>query len=204
MQKRHLLVGSLIALTSTLAMAGTMGLSVPQYSFSTGPYVGLSAGPLINMVGLPAFYTGFSGTGSVGYSRLFHQHLYLSGEIFGSDNGEILNRPNMNNNFSMFLNGNIRSSWSYGVNLIPGIMINDRLLGYVRGGFIRQQFNKVIQQSNKTGISRNGWNVGIGGQSQLYRNIDLRLEYVLSRYQRIGGYFPATNQVNLGFVYKFV
>ncbi|EKD71436.1 MAG: hypothetical protein ACD_46C00181G0001 [uncultured bacterium] len=77
-------------------------------------------------------------------------------------------------------------------------MITDYVLTYLRAGVVRARFSDM--STNKT-----GWQIGLGGQTNIYQNWDLRGEYVYSQYQSISGIGkPASDQVNLGIVYKFV
>ena len=91
----------------------------------------------------------------------------------------------------------IRSSWGYGFDLLPGIVFNERVLTYVRLGVVRRNFSDIRQE-------RTGLRVGLGGQTNLYKNLDLRAEYVYSQYQGTSIGIPLSDQFNLGVVYKFV
>lgn len=189
-----------IALGASLSFAGTMGVATkpsPLYNYQASPYIGASIGDITNNTTLPAAYRGIQGTLSGGYGILFN-HVYLAGEVFGGSNANIKDMSVGNLTVT-----SVRSSWFYGGDIIPGFMINDSVLAYLRGGVIRTYFNNVRQQST-------GWQAGGGLQTSIYKNLDIRGEYVFSEYQRIGrpGFTPVgkplSDQFNLGLVYKFV
>ena len=166
----------------------------PVYAYAAGPYLGLSAGIGDNYSGSPTFYKGLEGTLSAGYASMLTQSFYLAGEIFGGDSWEI---KNLKNNGTAPPNSS-RTTWSYGASLIPGYMITDYVLFYARGGAVRSRFSN--QSANAT-----GWQVGLGGQTNIAQNLDIRGEYVYTGYgsvTRLGN--PASDVFNLGIVYKFV
>lgn len=159
--------------------------------FKTGPYVGASIGLQENVTGSPAVYKGFEGTVSLGWGHLWSQRFYLAGEVFGGDSARLVNYPTATTGQSVL------SNWSFGGDIMPGLMITDTVLMYLRGGVVRSQFRDV--QTDST-----AWQVGAGGQTNLYGNLDLRAEYIFSLYQSIPVIGkPQVNQFNVGLVYKF-
>src|SRR3990167_186266 len=166
----------------------------PAYSYAAGPYLGLSAGVRDNYSGSPTFYKGIEGTLSAGYAGMVTPSFYLAGEIFGGDSWQIKDFKSVD---TVPLNSS-RTTWSYGASLIPGYMITDYVLAYLRGGAVRSRFSN--QSANAT-----GWQVGLGGQTNIAQNWDIRGEYVYTGYgsvTRLGN--PASDVFNLGIVYKFV
>jgi opacity protein-like surface antigen len=203
MLKKIFFLTSLAASTST-AFAGDMGAikECKDYTFKAGPYVGASIGPRFNISGIPFTYIGGEGTLSAGYGRFWKQRYYLAGEIFGANS---FNLKNYGHATSTTDARNVRSTWNYGFDLLPGILVNDYTLAYARVGVTNIHFQIDTPTGN---VSKNptGWQVGFGGQTHLYKNLDVRLEYIFSDYSTetnpdIGHQFA--NQMNLGLVYKF-
>lgn len=163
----------------------------PCYQYVAGPYLGLNLGVRDNISGAPAAYKGIEGTISAGYAGMLSPQFYLAAEVFAGDSFRVKDytRPG---------SGSARSTWSYGLDIIPGVMLTDYVLGYLRAGVIQTRFNNV-------GVNKTGWQVGIGGQTNLCGNWDLRGEYVYSQYGNVStvGHVLA-DQFNIGIVYKFV
>lgn len=172
-------------------MAAPTCPTCPTYSYLCGPYVGASLGVRNNYTGEPSVvYKGIEGILSLGYGGAVSPMFYLAGELFVGDSAQV-------RNFKFNGNG-VKSTWSYGFDLIPGIMLTDYVMGYVRAGVVRTRFSDQ-------GTSATGWQVGIGGQTNLCQNWDLRGEYVFSAYRSVTGIgHPQADQFNLGVVYKFM
>ena len=184
--------------------------------FETGPYLGLSAGVMTNVGKAPVTvgYQGFPGNISAGAAMMYTRRLYLGGEFYYGDTITAYN-------YTAGVNGyNIDNGWFYGGSFIPGYMITDTVLGYFRVGVMRNQFKSKpsTQASNfpiRSAYARrhttvlNGWQIGLGSQTKLYKNIDGRVEYDFSYYRGVKGRSSSTNfrgnvnQVYLGLVYKF-
>jgi len=200
MFKKLLIASAVLVTSSSVAFAGHSYKGerdykgemspCPAYAFAAGPYLGLSVGPRTNITGTPTAYKGLEGTISAGWGTMLNPSWYLAGEIFGSDSIQLENYTN---------NGaGVKTSWSYGLDIIPGYMITDYVLAYMRAGVVRTRFT---DQS----VNKNGWQVGLGGQTNLYQNWDLRGEYVYSQYSSVSGIGkPSSDQFNLGIVYKFL
>lgn len=166
----------------------------PTYQFQAGPYLGLSVGPRNNFTGTPTAYYGIEGTISAGYGAMLSPNWYLAGEILGGDSAQI----NDYEYAAVAPKVGVKTSWSYGASLIPGYMITDHVLGYIRAGGVRSRFEDQ-------GTQATAWQVGLGGQTSFYRNWDVRGEYVYSKYGSVSGIGkPQASQFNLGIVYKFV
>lgn len=192
MLKNVLVATAVLTMSSSLVFAGSMGTPCPEYNYLAGPYVGASVGPLVNVAGAPANYQGFSGLLSVGWAHMMNKSVYIAGEFFGGSNANLKDSSIAGNLTS------VSSSYTYGFDVIPGFMITDHVLAYFRAGVVRNQFNNV-------NVGRTGWQVGLGGQTNIYKNIDIRSEFIYSQYNSITGVgTPRSDQFNLGLVYKFV
>lgn len=205
MFKKLVIASAVLAASTGIAFAGHHSykgdykgeMSVPScptcatYSFMSGPYIGLSAGVRNNYSGEPAVYKGIEGTLSLGYAGVLTPMFYLAGELFAGDSFNI-------KNYHDGSPGTVRSTWSWGGSVIPGIMINDFVMGFVRVGGQSTRFQSP-------GTSKGGWHVGVGGQTSLAPCWDLRAEYVYYQYGRVSGIgHPATDLFNVGVVYKFM
>lgn len=159
------------------------------HEFKAGPYVGFSIGPIEAISGVPVVYQGLEGTLSAGFGRLWDR-FYLALEGFAGDSADMRNHTNGA--------ADIRTTWSFGGDVLPGMMLTDTVLGYFRLGGLVTKF----QGPNK---NVGAWQVGLGGQTNLYKNLDIRGEYIYSQYsETVTLGIPRTNQFNLGLVLKFV
>lgn len=199
---KKLLIASAIAAISSTAFAGhgykgerdyKGEMPCPVYQFMAGPYLGLSVGVRNNYTGTPTVYKGIEGILSAGYGVMLNPLWYLAGEIFVGDSAQIKNYKDQLTN----TNG-VKTTWNFGASLIPGFMITDHVLMYLRGGATRARFS--TQSVNKT-----GWHIGVGGQTNVWQNWDVRGEYVYTQYPSVTNIGkPGTDQFNLGVIYKFV
>lgn len=180
--------------------------------FEAGPYLGLTSGVIINTGKTPASvsYQGFNGIVSAGAGHMFTHRFYMAGEFYYGSTVKAANYPAGVNGFS------VNNGWFYGGSFIPGYMINDTVLAFLRVGGMRNQFKSVPSTASSlyppnsrfarrmTSV-KNGFQIGGGAQTNLYKQIDVRAEYDFSYYsgiynQRTKG---TVNQINLGLVYKF-
>ncbi len=177
MLKKLMLAGTALALTATAAFA------------DGAPYLGASIGEATNTTdSLNRNYRGVPFMVNAGYGALLSQNLYLGGELFGT-----LGTLTLNDN-------GLKTTYGYGISLLPGIMLTDHTLTYLRLGLVRSHFTPS-QTSNR---NVNGGQFGLGMQVGLTQNLDLRGEYVYTAYQSFSGIStPRQDQFNLGFVYKF-
>lgn len=155
--------------------------------FSTGAYVGFGIGSRINYLSNTATFNGIEGNIFGGYGMAWDQ-VYAAVEIFAQDTAEL---SNYRNNVS-----NASSTWGYGLSVLPGYMINDSVLGYLRLGVVSTRFSAGNN-------SATGGQAGFGLQTALSNSWDLRGEYVYSFYKSIRSGNPKAQQFNLGLVYKF-
>lgn len=208
MFKKSMITTIFTALCTSLAFAGGMGTLKPKcdadvYEFKAGPYVGASIGPRINMTKAPLTYIGAEGVLSAGLGHLWNHKYYLAAEIFGGNSANL-------DKFGTFQQGvaldSVRSTWNYGADIIPGFMVNDKTFIYGRGGIVQMRV-AVQSQLGSSGYNTNGWRAGLGAQTNIYKNLDVRMEYIFSMYERITQLSaegkPFSDQCNVGLVYKF-
>lgn len=157
---------------------------------TSGLYLGLGIGSRVNYTNnTPTAYTGLQGTVLGGYSMNWDD-FYTGLEIFIQDNMQI-------NNYSTS-RGSAKSSWGYGFSVLPGYLIADNVLGFARLGIISTRFSTGNTMAT-------GGQVGLGMQTALCMNWDLRGEYIYSFYNSltsgtVGN--PKSQEYNLSLIYK--
>lgn len=242
MFKKLLVTSAILAASSSVAFAG--GYKGENYKgeapcatcqYLAGPYLGLSIGSRINWQERPTLYhqyytdpvagsyyynnyyqgynvfTGISGIASIGYGMMVNPMFYIAGEFFADDTARTSNNHGTKN---------VRSTWDYGFDVIPGVLVGDCVLAYFRAGVIETQFQG--HHSN----SRTGWRVGLGAETNIYQNWDARMEFVYNQwsnnnnnhhhhrattdilplvyYHGHANRYIRGEQFNLGVVYKFL
>lgn len=152
------------------------------------PYIGGSVGVRTNTSASGLDFRGMPFSLFLGYGGIINQNLYLGGELFGT-----VGTLSLENN-------GLQSTYGYGLSILPGIMFSDHTMGYLRAGVIRTQFKP-------TGVSdstRTGGQLGLGLQTSLTQNMDLRLEYDYSAFKSFSGVTnPRSDEFDLGLIYKF-
>lgn len=124
-----------------------------------------------------------------GYGATLAQSFYLGGEIFG-----VPGSFNINDN-------GLKSTYGYGISFIPGLLFGEHTMGYGRLGLVRTRFNTALSGDNTV----TGLQLGLGLQTSIAQNLDLRGEYVFSAYRKISPFVNTlrTDAFNLGLVYTF-
>lgn len=179
MFKKLLVASAILAASSSIALA------------NGAPYLGGSIGVQANTSNNSnAAYQGGSNarvvpvTLSAGYGAVIAQNFYLAGEIFGTPGS-----------FNINDNG-LKSTYGYGISFIPGLMLSEHTMAYARAGLVRTRFSHL---DNKTGAQ-----LGLGMQTSVTQNWDLRTEYVFSAYRKIHNVSTLRSDAfNIGAVYKF-
>jgi len=175
MFKKLLIGGVILAVTTNAAFAGA-------------PYLGASLGQRVN-TSTNRNFRGVPVDFFVGYGATIGEGIYLAGEVFAnlataqvSDNG-------------------LKSNYGYGVSFIPGLLLSDHTMGYLRAGIIRSRFSP----SGLKNSTVSGGQFGLGLQTNLMQNWDLRGEYDYDAYSSLSGVSgnPRSDEFNLGMIYKF-
>lgn len=199
-----------IVLASLILAATTAGVA----SANPAPYIGISSGVIVNTADLRRTHddNGLVGIGSyrgvplnvfAGYGGLVNCNIYLGGEIFAT-----AATANISDNKLQ-----LKSTYGFGAAFIPGVMFSDRTMGYVRAGIVKSHFRTGRHDSKAT---RNGAQFGVGLQTNLCQNLDLRGEYDFVAYRSVranvvdannlphrASVSPRSDQFTLGLVYKF-
>jgi opacity protein-like surface antigen len=187
-----------IILASAIA-AATTGVAVAN----TAPYVGASVGIINNTANVKALGSNFTGGAYrgvpfnvfAGYGGVISQSFYLAGELFGT-----VGTANISDNTQL------KTSYGYGASIIPGVMLSDHTLAYARAGVLRSRFT-----NNNANSTQTGGQFGLGMQTSLTQNVDLRGEYDFVAYQsknyKLGtttaSIAPRSDTFTVGLVYKF-
>jgi len=167
-----------------------------HFSFGGGPYLGLNLGLRTNYTSNPVAYKGIEGSLTAGFGILVKNGFYIAEEVFVGDGAKLQNYPDSAESS--------KSSWSIGLSILPGYLILDNLIGYLRLGVVKTHFS--------SDGSNNGGQVGLGFESALSENWDLRGEYIYSFYQASSSCSTQpgelgsvkSDQFNLGLIYKFM
>jgi opacity protein-like surface antigen len=100
----------------------------------------------------------------------------------------------------------LKNKYGYGLSFIPGLMLSDHTMIYARAGVVRTRFEDSVS-GYKNRKTLTGGQVGLGLQTSLTQNVDLRGEYDFTTYgsQTIDGtkIKPRTDTFTLGLIYKF-
>lgn len=175
---KKIVIASAILASSSVAFA------------SASPYVGAALGVNTLTSTSGSNYRGVPVDLFAGYGATVNTNLYLGGEVFATPfTGTVSKSANSV--------GNLRTTYGYGVSIMPGVMFSDHTLGYIRAGVVRSHFSTLGQ--NKT-----GGQLGLGMQTNLTQDIDLRTEYVYSAYSNVSvSKSPKSDAFKLGLIYKF-
>jgi hypothetical protein len=195
------------------------GVSAVLYAANGAAYMGMQLGAntggswsLTNPAGSK---TSFGMTGEslgilAGYGKSFGEKWYLSGEGFVSDS---VTRTSNKNTDATGTTVKMRTTYSYGVSILPGYHIGSDTMLFARLGVIQTHFELTqalaAQSFSQTaGKLVTGGQVGVGLALGLSKTLALRGEYVYSAYQSFKAYgnkvSPRNNQLLVSFTYKFV
>jgi outer membrane immunogenic protein len=191
MLKKFLLASAIVSVTSSIAVA------------NPAPYIGAGLGIVTNtsssvanskvgttILSQPGNFRGVPFNLFAGYGGVVSQTIYLAGEVFGTvGTGEISN------------SNELKTTYGYGASVIPGVLLSDHTLAFVRAGLVRTRFSSA----NST---RTGGQIGLGLQTCVTQNVDVRGEYDYTSYgsfnNSIGNVSsPRSDAFNLGLIYKF-
>lgn len=137
--------------------------------------------------------SGWLGGLFVGYGRYLCDLYYLGAEVYGNWSGARAHWHAHVFNPNLLFDTDFRVRGSWGINLVPGIRLNDTSLGYFKIGynwarfdFDRDHNNFVFNNFNNFNNdddgssgnrSRNGWSLGLGIETLLWENWSVRTEY---------------------------
>lgn len=170
--------------------------SIPcrTYTFDSGFYLGLFPGLVTSyVVGGGSVYKGFTGSIFAGYAYV-SSYFYLAAELAAQRDVELQNYPTAIN-----ANGNpvgLRTNYGGSFSLIPGYLLADTVMGYLRIGTVTTHFMDTAQ--TKTGAQ-----AGIGLQVATSENWMVRCEYAYAFYPSISYVgSPRRDSYHIGFIYR--
>lgn len=188
MLKKLTTASALLAVTAGVAMA------------NPAPYIGAGLGITANTSTNSSAYMTSAFRGSplsvlAGYGGTVNDWYYLAAEV----NATLLTS-------SLSGTGTLKSSYGYGVSVLPGYMLSDHTVAFLRAGIVRTQFSDLDKYST-------GGQLGLGLQTSLTQNLDVRGEYDFTAYSamntsvKTGGWVnsiaPRSDTTTLSLVYKF-
>ncbi len=162
--------------------------------FIPGPYLGFYPGLINHYNNTSSVYKAFEGTLFAGYA-IVNSSFYLAAEIFVQDSATLQNyRNNLNNNLNPI---GLKTSFGGGISILPGVVLADSLLGYLRIGGVETHFRDIARTAG-------GGQVGIGIQNSFSDCWDMRAEYSYTFYQSLSNLGnPRSDAFRLGLLYKF-
>jgi len=195
MFKKTLLISAILAATTSIAIANTApyvgaGLGIITNTSSNFADASKKDGNKTTIFGHPSNFRGVPLNVFAGYGGVITQRFYLAGEFSGTiATAEISD------------DHGLKTNYGYGVSILPGYMLTDHTLGFVRGSVVRSRFSDV-------GKTQTGGQVGVGLQTTLTQNIDVRGEYDYTSYgsfnNSIGNISsPSSDAFNAALIYKF-
>lgn len=178
MLKKLILASTTMALTAGVAFANPApyigaGLGINTNTSSTGNYRSMPFNVL------------------AGYGGLIDQSFYLAGELNATLGAAEISDV-----------GIMKTTYSYGVSILPGVMLSDKTLAFARIGLVNTRF------TDQDARTKPGAQFGIGLQTAVTQNVDLRGEYDYTAYRSFNqstyarATNPRTDAFNLSLVYK--
>ncbi|MHB1220980.1 MAG: outer membrane protein [Gammaproteobacteria bacterium] len=172
------------ALISASAIQITMASPVP--------YVGVSTGITTTTGNHFSGFRGMSLNMFAGYGGIVSQSFYLAGELTGTLATAEVTDSNA-----------LKTTYGYALGILPGIMLSDHTLAFARVGIARARFSEAD-------ATRTGGQIGLGLQTSLTQNVDLRGEYDFTAYQSVNRNVngvnltaaPRNDAFTLGLIYK--
>lgn len=155
--------------------------------------------------------TGLTGGAFAGLGGIVSQNIYLGAEAF-VNGGSMSTATKTTDNLGT--TDKIKMTYTYGLDFVPGYMVTENIKVYAKVGIVRSRFKltqtPVQPSSLGSGSTYNtvtGGQLGLGVQTAVARNVDVRGEFVHTSYSSFTAYGnnikPRNNQVNLGLVYNF-
>ncbi len=130
-------------------------------------------------------YRGIEGNLFLGYGMMMNPAFYIAGEAFLTPGSIPIN------------DNGLKTTYGFGASALPAIMISEHTMAFLRLG--------IVETSFTNGSKKAGGQIGVGLQTGLTQNWDLRAEYIYSAYttvtSKIGA--PKSDQANMSLVYKF-
>ncbi len=169
-------------------LCGLISTLVCTSTFAGGFYLG----PSVFFQDISAKYSSFTGARprvAVGYGTNA-DNFYIAAEVFASPVVKTFSNSNRNAVTA-------KATQVYGVSVLPGMMLNDQFMGFLRIGVVSARFAGPS-------TSRKGFMGGAGIQTNLVGGWEVRGEYDYAAYQSVSGLgSPKSNEIGVGVIYQF-
>lgn len=217
MMKKTLLVGALSLVASGAALANGFyaGAGVGTLNLDAKTVDTTAAGTVTTS---DTGNLGVNGVVMGGYEFAFANRMVLGLEAFGNyTSAKISNSTDVRSGLDT--NSSLRLQSVYGVRVLPGYQVCEStsfhgILGVARGHFISSGSADVnaSTESGSSHFSVNGYELGLGTTTDVYKNIAVRTDLIYTGYQsktfedNDGDTYkiePSTVEFNVAAVYKF-
>ncbi|HVE43680.1 MAG TPA: outer membrane beta-barrel protein [Gammaproteobacteria bacterium] len=153
------------------------------------PYLGIGA-QYMDIFSGSAGFQGISPRVMAGYGSWLTDSFYLAAEAF-------LSAPPFTLINNTAPNGSLSISWNYGISVLPGVYLDDALMGFLRLGVFDTRFRNL-------NTYRIGYQMGIGLDYVLANPLSLRAEYDYGQYPSFSGFsVPKSSEVGVSLIYRF-
>lgn len=172
---------------SILSAALATGLSINAHATNT--YVGLMAG-IQDITTSSARFRGFRPGAFIGYGQMMSNDFYLAGELTGSFGAVITDSSSTDSN-------SVRTTLMSTIAILPGMMINNAALLYMRLGGAYARFSSA-------GMNLYGVVGGAGLEAAMTPDWSLRFEYDFTSFRSSGSLnSPKSDEMMLSLKYTF-
>lgn len=181
-----------------LFLSTLLAANLAHASYGPYPYVGAGLGITANTATSDIYgsYRGVPLNVLLGFGGLVYQNFFLGGELTGT-----LYTADISNQ------GAVKTNYGIGFSLLPGIELCDHTLLFARLGAVRTHFSRVRVPTTSTTANLTGGQFGVGMQTNITQNIDIRGEYDFVAYGNLnaGGYSakPRSDVFITTLIYKF-
>ncbi len=156
------------------------------------PYAGISTGVTTTTGNHFSGFRGMPFNVFAGVGGVVSDSFYLAGELTGTLATAEITDSNA-----------LKTTYGYAASIIPGVMLSDHTLAFARAGVARARFSEAS-------TTRTGGQFGLGLQTSLTQNVDLRGEYDFTAYQSINRNVngvnltaaPRNDAFTIGLIYK--
>lgn len=195
MFRKILLASSILAVTSGVALANPVPYVGAGLGINTNTSSNVANGyTIINGVrgmtyGAPGNFRGVPVNVFAGLGGMLNDHFYLAGELTGTvATAEISS------------NHGLKTTYGYGASVLPGLKLTDHTMAFARAAVVRTRFSSA-------NTTETGGRVGLGLQTNVMQNFDIRGEYDFTAYgsfnNKIGRVAsPRSDSFNLDLIYK--
>lgn len=201
-----LLCSSSLAFTGTPYLGASFGATHQTFedktTYADGTFDAADTGVLFNT--------------NLGYGGLLNSKLYLGGEILANVSSTNMEGIKIDDDIKS-LSLDFKTKYTYGLSVLPGYMLTDMTMAFVRLGYVRTRFDvketynikpiDLLPSEDSEQNTVNGGQFGLGMQTKLTDNLDLRGEYNYSSYHTFHSLDnkidPSSGQATVGLVYKF-